>query len=99
MTPVGGPVAATGPGCVTVDESSGAQPLAVKVGQPTVLPFSTTAAGQFVIRIAGSPSPDTALKVIDLEPGSYELHLDLPDTRLDFELPGQGSTRVCGLAK
>jgi hypothetical protein len=97
LTPLGKSVEATAPQCVTVHESSGPQPLAIKVGRPTSLPLSTTSSGQFVIRIPDSPSPDAALKLIDLEPGNYELHIGLRDTELHLELPGTGSTRLCGV--
>jgi hypothetical protein len=97
LSPLGGSVEATAPQCVTVDESSGPQPLAIKVGPPTSLPLSTTSSGQLVIRVPDSPSPGAALKLIDLEPGNYELHIGLRDTELHLELPGTGSTRLCGV--
>ena len=98
LTPLSTSIAATEPGCVTVDESSGAQALALQIGQPTSLPLKTTVSGQFVIGVEGSSSFSTATKLLDLEPGNYELRVDLRDIQLNLELPDQGSTRVCGVA-
>jgi hypothetical protein len=98
LSPLNASIARAEPGCIMVDESSGPQGLTLGVSEPTVLPLQTTATGQFVIRVNSSPAPSATLRSIELTPGNYELHVNLPDSELGLELPDQGSTRVCGVA-
>ena len=72
--------------------------MSLHVTQPTVVPLTTSASGQFVIRVTRSPAPDAGLRLFELEPGNYALHIDLRDVVLALELPDQGVTRFCNIA-